>query len=374
MDDPDLSRALAQLVDDLANGATGVCAVLQGGDSAFGLGLDGGAARLSDRLAAAVAGKQVALRLDGAPPGLAKSLAKALSGTAAPAALHFGLDRVGMGSIATAEDFLNLTEAAGAGTVLNADGRVLHNAGGTEAQELAVMAAALSAHLKALDAVGVAPDAVLRATSLCLVADQDQFLTIAKARAARLIFARMADACGVDRPVAAHLFMQTSYRMLTRLDPESNLLRNTIAVFAAGTGGADEISVLPHTVVHGIPDALARRLARNCQTVLIAESHLDHVLDPSAGAGGIEAVTDALAERAWEIFTDIERGGGLAAAHTGGRLAALVVDARKSRQARPIVGTSLFVMKHERPVNVLGPLLPLSGELMPARLDEEDRG
>jgi methylmalonyl-CoA mutase len=108
--------------------------------------------------------------------------------------------------------------------------------------------------------------------------------------------------------------------------------------------------------------------------MLIAESHLDHVLDPAAGAGGIEVMTDALAKQAWEIFTDIERGGGLAAARAGGRLAAMVGNARKSRQARPIVGTTLFLMKDERPVNVLGPLLPLSGELLPVRLDMEERG
>jgi methylmalonyl-CoA mutase len=150
--------------------------------------------------------------------------------------------------------------------------------------------------------------------------------------------------------------METSYRMLTRLDPETNILRNTIATFAAGVGGADEISVLPHTLTHGVPDALARRLARNTQTILIAESHLDHVNDPAAGSGGVEALTDGLAERAWDIFGDIERRGGLAAVISDGTLKMMIDDARKNRPDRLIVGTTEFPAKAERVAKVLGPL------------------
>ena len=117
---------------------------------------------------------------------------------------------------------------------------------------------------------------------------------------------------------------------------------------------------------------LARRLARNTQTVLIAASHLDHVVDPAAGAGGIEALTEALAERAWEIFVGIERDGGLAEIIASGRLAAMVAEARANRAAKPIVGTTLFAAKMERPVAVLGELRTVAEcmGLTPVRLDE----
>lgn len=385
MDDPDQQRAVRQMADDLANGATGISLVLRDSSSAFGLGMETVREDVFSAIAGVGAQKALSIRLEGGDQGgkAARRLAKALkaNGDARP---HFGIDPLGASAYeATAADlttfpgiFKDLLPSRFEGTILNADGRPVHNAGGTEAQELAFMAAALAEYLRLLDRADVPCKAVLAATGLCLAADQDQFLTMAKARAARLIFARMAEACGIDPAIKAHLFMETSYRMLTRLDPETNLLRNTIAVFAAGTGGADEISVLPHTLVHGIPDAAARRLARNTQTILMAESHLDHVADPAAGAGGIETLTDNLAEKAWEIFTDIEREGGLAKAIRDGRIRSMVTESRINRPDRPIIGTTLFPMKAERPVAVIGALSPIAdgAELRPLRLDESEQG
>lgn len=371
MDDPDIDRAFTQLDADLANGAGGVHLLSKASPSAFGIGIDQEADGPAARLATTLAGKDISLRLDGFSPAFAETLANSPKFET----LHAGLDIFTSGSVTNAltDSFKRLLDAEGAGTILNADGRAVHNAGGTEAQELAVVAASLVAHLRLLEPAGFAPETILNTTSLCLSADQNQFVTMAKARAARMIFTRIAEACGISNPPAAHLFMETSYRMLTRLDPETNILRNTIAVFAAGTGGADEISVLPHTLTHGIPDPLARRLARNTQTVLIAESHLDHVIDPAAGAGGIEALTDALAEKAWEIFVGIERDGGLAKIIASGQLASMVAEARASHAAKPIVGTTLFAMKTERPVVVLGDLGTVTGGmgLRPVHLDEE---
>ncbi|TWB15715.1 heterodimeric methylmalonyl-CoA mutase small subunit [Rhizobium sp. ERR 1071] len=372
MDDPDTERAMVQLGDDLANGASGISLVSNNSASAFGIGMDAQSPNFSEVLAAASA-KTATLRLDGFSSSVAKTVAASIVDGGAQR-LHLGLD-----AFLTAVHFANFTsdikyfkELKSVGTIVNADGRAVHNAGGTEAQELAVMAASLVGHLRLLEEAGLSPEAALAAISLCLSADQNQFITTAKMRAARLIFTRIAEACGVTDPRPAHLFAETSYRMLTRLDPETNILRNTIAVFSAGVGGADEIGVLPHSLTHGIPDPLARRLARNTQTILIAESHLDHVADPAAGAGGIEALTDALAERAWEIFTGIEGKGGLAKVISSGELAAMIAEARESRAARPIVGTTLFAMKTERPVRVLGPLGPIVGGmgLVPIRLDE----
>lgn len=385
MDDPDRQRAERQMADDLANGATALSLVLRDSSSAFGLGMETVREDVFAAIVKAGAEKALSIRLEGGAQGsqAAKMLAEALkaSGSACP---HFGIDPLGANAYgATAADlttlpgiFKELLPSGFKGTVLNADGRPIHNAGGTEAQELAFMAAALAEYLRLLDQADAPCETALTATSLCLAADQDQFLTTAKARAARLIFARMAEACGIDPAIKAHLFMETSYRMLTRLDPETNLLRNTIAVFAAGIGGADEISVLPHTLVHGIPDAAARRLARNTQTILMAESHLDHVADPAAGAGAIEALTDNLAEKAWEIFTDIERNGGLAKAIRDGHIRSMVAEARRNRPDRPIIGTTLFSMKAERPVAVAGRLSPIADEpqLRPIRLDERERG
>lgn len=387
MDDRDRSRALSQLGDDLDNGATGISLVPADSAAAFGLGLDldgdldSAPAAFFPELAEALTGRAVAVRLESGrqfsiTDGLCQALGKTPSQT-----VHFGIDpftpALLQGGPAETADlgrcFKTLRDAGFSGTILNADGRLIHNAGGTAAEELAVMAAALAAYLRRLETSGVDAQTVLGAVTLCLSADQDQFATMAKARAARLVFARIAEACGVDPAQSPHLFMETSYRMLTHRDPETNILRNTIAVFAAGTGGADEISVLPHTLAHGIPDALARRLARNTQLVLTAESHLDHVADPAAGSGGIEALTEALAARAWQIFADVERDGGLAEAISKGRIATMIEASRKKRPTGRIVGTSLFAAETERPVTVLGDLRHRRGAgLRVVRRDEEN--
>jgi methylmalonyl-CoA mutase len=379
-DDADIARARAQMADDLENGATGISLVFAGSAAAHGTGIEAGSETAFRKTAASRVAAPFSLRLEAgyAERSLATTLARALDAAGAhKAPVHFGLDPFTSaldGSYGETRDSAALAKAlielGFSGTVLNADGRLAHNAGAGEVLELAIVAAALAENLRLLDAAGIAPEAIFAATSLSLAADQDQFLTTAKLRAARLIHARMQAACGISAPKPAHIHAETSWRMLTRLDPETNILRNTIAVFAAGTAGADEITVLPHTLALGVPDPFARRIARNTQVVLITESNLAHVADPAAGAGGIEALTDALAEKAWEILAGIEKKGGLSAAIASGEIMAMVEAARAARKAKPIVGTTLFPLKTERPVTVLGPLVePAStGGLAPVLL------
>ena len=173
-----------------------------------------------------------------------------------------------------------------------ADGRIIHNAGGSEAQELAFALASAVAYLRALEAAGIAIETARDAIYFRLTADDDQFLTMAKFRAARKLWARIEASCGLA-PKPVLLTAETAWRMMTRRDPYVNMLRNTIAVAAAGFGGADAITALPHTAPLGLPDAFARRVARNTQLVLLEESNLARVADPAAGSGAIEALTAA---------------------------------------------------------------------------------
>ncbi|WFS01654.1 methylmalonyl-CoA mutase family protein [Rhizobium tumorigenes] len=381
IDDPDPTRALSQLADDLANGATAVSMVFADSAQGFGTGIGADNRARVTSLFAATAGHRVSVRLEQGVQSVSvvDDLLQS-SGTDLSQTVHFGIDPftpaafggrpVETGDLGTR--FRQRQGLARGGTILNADGRIIHNAGGTEAEELAVMAATIAAYLRLLEAKHIEPEAVLGAISLNLCADQDQFLTMAKVRAARLLFARIAEACGVDPALRPHVFTETSYRMLTLRDPETNILRNTIAVFAAGTGGADEIAVLPHTLTHGLPDPLVRRLARNTQLVLTAESHLADVTDPAAGSGGLEALTDALAAKAWALFGNIERAGGLETAIANGSLASAIAKSRRNRPARPIVGTTLFAADKERLVTVLGPRTTVATVgIRPVRRDEE---
>ena len=148
-----------------------------------------------------------------------------------------------------------------------ADGRVIHNAGGSEVQELAFALATAVAYFRAFGESGMPLDRAYDAIYFRLSADADQFLTTAKFRAVRKLWARVAAASGIS-PNRAVVTAETAWRMMTRRDPHVNILRNTITVVAAGLGGADAITVLPHTVALGLPDAFARRVARNTQLIL----------------------------------------------------------------------------------------------------------
>jgi methylmalonyl-CoA mutase len=244
------------------------------------------------------------------------------------------------------------------GALTVADGRVIHNAGGSEAQELAYVLAVAVAYLRALEGAGVPLDQARGLIGFRLSADTDEFLTIAKHRALRTLWAGIEQACGVV-PKAASIATETAWRMMTRRDPWVNMLRTTIAAFSAGLGGADAVAVLPFTAALGLPDRFARRNARNTQLVLLEEANLAKVADPAAGAGGIEDLTSRLAQAAWTLFQEIERAGGAPAALAKGLIQAQVAKVRAEREAAlahrrdALTGTSDFPNLAEAPVEVL---------------------
>jgi methylmalonyl-CoA mutase len=233
------------------------------------------------------------------------------------------------------------------GRLAAADGRIVHDAGGSEAQELACALAVALGYLRALEAEGVALEVARRMIFFRLAADADQFLTIAKFRSLRKLWGRVQEACGlVAEP--GFIAAETAWRMMAQRDPQVNILRATIAVFAAALGGADAITVLPFTAAWGLPDRFARRIARNTQLVLLEESNLARVADPAAGAGAAEDLTDQLTRSAWALFREIEAAGGAAAALKSGVIQQKIADVRSARMAAvarradALTGVSIF--------------------------------
>jgi methylmalonyl-CoA mutase len=230
-------------------------------------------------------------------------------------------------------------------------------AGGSPVQQLAVLLATGAEMLRAGDAVGVSPTDLAAQIEATIVLDADVFAGIATVRAARRVWDAMLAACDVpgDRR-GLRLQARTAARMMTRRDPWVNLLRVTAATFAAGVGGADGVIALPFDVELGFPNELGRRMARNTQLLLIEESHVGRVLDPGGGSYYVEAHTEELASRAWELFGEIERGGGMAAALLDGTIAARLADTWSqrivdlARRVEPITGVSEFPFLEEAPV------------------------
>ncbi|ODT16090.1 MAG: hypothetical protein ABS35_29475 [Kaistia sp. SCN 65-12] len=378
VDLPDPEAARRQALDDLENGASGLALVFADAPTARGFGLaDAGPAAIARALDGVMI-DLVALRLEAgrAAPEVARALVDLARSQNLPLdALDFDL---GLDPHALAA--LNPREGDAAGAMLDAavalarpfgaeaksrflrvDGRVWHEAGASEGQELALALAAGVAHLRGLEARGIAPERGRRMIGFLLAADADEFLGIAKFRALRRLWARIEAACGLA-PAPIRLDAEASFRMLTRRDPHVNLLRNTAAAFSAGLGGADSVTVLPFTQALGLPDASARRIARNTQVILIEESGLGHVADPAGGAGGFEALTDELCAAAWAFFQRIEAEGGIEAALASGLVAREIatVVAKRERDVRrrklPITGTSAYPQLDEAPVAVLAPL------------------
>jgi methylmalonyl-CoA mutase len=211
-----------------------------------------------------------------------------------------------------------------------ADGRPWHAGGASDEQELGVVLATVVHHLRA-GATGAA---------CTLVADADQFRTIAKFRATRLLLARIAEVSGIDVPVAIHA--ETAWRSMSARDPHVNILRATSAAFGAAVGGADSITVLPFDALSG-GDAHGRRLALNTQIILAQEAYISRVADPAAGSGAIEAATESLAAAAWQRFQDIESEGGIVAAISRGGLLRDIAETREARIAQAVAGVAKMV-------------------------------
>ncbi|GAA3227841.1 methylmalonyl-CoA mutase subunit beta [Actinocorallia longicatena] len=227
------------------------------------------------------------------------------------------------------------------------DGTVYHDAGGSDAQELGAALAAAVAYLRELTEAGLSADEAAGQLEFRYAANADQFATIAKLRAARRLWARVAEVSTISDP-SCRIHAVTSSAMMTRRDPWVNMLRTTIACFAAGVGGADSVTVQPFDARLGLPDGFSRRIARNTQTLLLEEASLARVVDPAGGSWYVERLTEELARSAWAFFVEIERSGGLAAALQNGLIETAVADTwslrRKdlARRKAPLTGVSEF--------------------------------
>jgi methylmalonyl-CoA mutase len=364
---PDPVRANADLLADLEGGAaSGVIRIDPTGQTGVAVGS-------ADDLARALSGvllelAPVALDAGFLGPQAADWLSAAAK--ASPGALlRFHLDPLGAfarsgaspGPIdahvaAAAKTGARLAETYPLAQLFLASGRVVHEAGGGEAGELAFAAASAVAYARALVEAGLPVGQAFASITLGLSADADYFVTIAKLRAARAVWARITAACGAADP--GRIEARASARMLTRQDPWTNMLRLASAGFGAAVGGADSVILGAFTDAIGEPTAFARRQSRNTQLVLMEEAHIGRVADPAAGAGYVEAQTDQIARAAWAQFQAIEAAGGLAEALAKGLAAAevaKVVEARTAAGQPKIVGVTAFPPTDAAPVDVETP-------------------
>lgn len=240
---------------------------------------------------------------------------------------------------------------------LSVHGHPYHNAGASATQELGFMLAAAVEYLRQMERRGVELDTAARRIQFGTSVGTHFFMEVAKLRALRMLWARVAEAAGVGEEARKMtLHARTSRYTKTAWDPYVNLLRGTTEAFSALMGGADSLHVAPFDEPLGLPSEFSRRIARNTQIILRDEAHFDNVVDPAGGSWYLESLTDEVARKAWEIFQKIEGEGGMFAALKAGipqKMVAEVAEARRGNlgtRRDVLVGINQYPNPDEEPM------------------------
>ena len=240
------------------------------------------------------------------------------------------------------------------GHFMRADGRAGHAHGLTDAQELGATLSIAKSRLRTLQPMKS------RAVSITLAATQNPFATLAKFRAARILWKQMlADLRLPDAPLALHA--ETSGIMMADVDAHTNILRTVTAAFSAGLGGADSICVMPFSSTQGTPNSFSRRIARNAQVMLLHESHLWRVQDAAAGAGYIEVLTQQMCGEALDVMYKGDKGD-------------WPVGDRDQSPVRPIIGVSKYKNPKETKAEIEGAIPPIPLRALPQQIREVPEG
>jgi methylmalonyl-CoA mutase len=361
----DPAQANAELLEALAGGATSALVAI-GGDAVAVRSADD-MARVLDGVVAEIA--PVALDAGFLGPKASDWL-NAVAKAAPAALLQFNMDPLAAFATSGASPGPIDSHIAAAATVgarlaptypkaglFLASGRAVHEAGGSEADEIAFAAASGLAYAKALARAGMTVGEAFARISLGLAVDAEYFTGIAKLRAARLVWMRIAQACGAG-PAPARIEARSSGRMLTRADAWTNMIRLTAAGFAAAVGGADAVVLGCFTDALGAPTAFARRQSRNTQLILQEEAYLGRVADPAQ-------------------FQAVEAAGGIAQALQKGLVAERAAAGRAALAERiasgelTVLGVTKFPNADDKPPETL-PIPPRAAGLPDPRLPGPD--
>ena len=237
--------------------------------------------------------------------------------------------------------------------------RAWHEAGGSAVQELAYTLATGVEYLRQLSKRGLDVDLVAPRLRFAITVGENFFMEIAKLRALRMLWSRAVSAAGGSaKAQQLSLHVRTSRWNKTVYDPYNNMLRTTVEAFAGVLGGCDSMQVAAFDDVIRRPDDFSQRIARNTQLILQRECHLDRVIDPVGGSWYVEATTSELANRAWSLFQEVEKLGGMGAALQAGvpqkAVGATAVEKIKAvtRRRDSIIGVNQYANVKEKPLEV----------------------
>ena len=244
---------------------------------------------------------------------------------------------------------------------ISISGYHMQEAGATADLELAFTIADGMEYVRAALAQGLDVDAFAPRLSFFFAIGMNFFMEIAKLRAARLLWARVMQQFDPqdDRSLALRTHCQTSGVSLTEQDPYNNVVRTAVEAMAAVLGGTQSLHTNSFDEALGLPTDFSARIARNTQLILAEETGIPHVVDPLGGSYYVESLTQALADKAWEIITEVEELGGMTKAVASGMPKLRIEEAAARRQARvdrgdeAVVGVNKYRVEHPDMVDVL---------------------
>ncbi len=171
------------------------------------------------------------------------------------------------------------------------------------------------------------------------------FMEVAKLRAARLLWDRVISTFDPTNPQSRMLrtHCQTSGVSLTEQDPYNNVVRTAVEAMAAVLGGTQSLHTNSFDEALGLPTDFSARIARNTQLIIQEETGIPKVVDPLGGSYYVEALTEALADRAWTIIEEVEALGGMTKAVESGMPKLRIEEAAARRQARVDRGQEVIV-------------------------------
>jgi methylmalonyl-CoA mutase N-terminal domain/subunit len=244
---------------------------------------------------------------------------------------------------------------------ISISGYHIREAGSTAVQELAFTLANGIAYAEAAVAAGLSPDEFGERLSFFFNAHNHFFQEVAKFRAARRLWARiMRERFGATNPKAQALrfHAQTGGSTLTAQQPENNIVRVAIQALSAVVGGAQSIHTNGYDEALALPSERSAHIALRTQQLLAHEAGGTDTADPLGGAYFIEALTDELEEKAWELIERIDELGGAVSAVEQGFIQDEIEQAAFQWQQdvesgeRVIVGVNRFTEGDEEPIEL----------------------
>ncbi len=228
---------------------------------------------------------------------------------------------------------------------ISISGYHMQDAGATQVQELAFTIADGMEYVKYGVASGLDIDKFAGRLSFFFAIGMNFFMEVAKLRAARVLWHRVMTQLGAkdERSKMLRTHCQTSGVSLQEQDPYNNVIRTTIEAMAAMLGGTQSLHTNALDEAIALPTDFSARIARNTQIVIQEETGMCNVVDPLGGSYYIEALTQELVDKAWEIIERVDAEGGMAKAVAAGWPKAMIEEAAAARQARVDRGEDVIV-------------------------------